>query len=384
MGSLHLWVLILLPLTGVLSDNSEWGVEYPGPICAVRGSNVIIPCNYSYPKPHNVQTVLWCSMNSNKDNKCVNPPYVYNSSSPDASDVFQYTGDKQSNCTLLISNVQFSHSAVYKFRFITNNDEGKWTGDPGVTIKVGALPVIRQSGNGTLKKGDSVNLTCDVNCSHSSPQFVWFKDSKRLPASGSVLHLPALTVEDSGSYSCALKTDEAVRSETLSINVDGSLKGFNLLWLIWVVFIIILVVLALIILAVICKKRKKAKAKEEAAEGSGRKTQDGESTHEGQTKLQTNQVTQPGEDATYAPVCKKPDKLKKRKKNAAQEENNGETGRKTQVGESVQRSQEALLEPGDVMYASVSIKPNKPKGSPVSTVHLEEDDSVIYSAVAGK
>ncbi|XP_072538812.1 B-cell receptor CD22-like [Salminus brasiliensis] len=169
MGSLHLWVLILLPLTGVLSDNSKWVVNYTGPICAVRGSNVIIPCNYSYPKPHNVQTVLWCSMNSNKD-ICVDPPHVYNSSSPDASDVFQYAGDKQSDCTLLIRNVQFSHSAVYRFRFITNEDKGKWTGDPGVTLEVGGGTgrVVHGETHARTLVGDSVNLTCAVNCTSSN------------------------------------------------------------------------------------------------------------------------------------------------------------------------------------------------------------------------
>ncbi|XP_072538785.1 uncharacterized protein, partial [Salminus brasiliensis] len=303
---------------GVLSDRRKWGVNYTGSICAVRGLNVTISCSYFYPKSFKVQKFLWCSINST-DKLCLYPPYVYDSSSPKPSDIFQYAGDKESNCTLLIRNVQFSHSAEYKFRFITNKMTGKWTGDPGVTLEVGDLPVISQSGNGTLKEGDSVNLTCAVNCSHSSPQFVWFKDSERLPASGSVLHFPALTVNDSGSYSCALKTDEAVRSKTLSINIEG----FNWLVLCLVISVILFIAL-LIILAVIYKRRKEVKAQEESAGGSGQKTQVGE------------------------------------------------------------RAQSGLQQDGDVTYASVRIKPNKLKKSPVSTVHLEEDDSVIYSAVAGK
>ncbi|KAL7835810.1 hypothetical protein SRHO_G00281570 [Serrasalmus rhombeus] len=145
---------------------------------------------------------------------CQDRPYVYDSTYPAASGDFKYVGDKTSNCNLLISNVQFSHSGEYRFR---------WTGDPGVTLKVAVVQVsmIRLSGNGTLKEGDSVNLTCAVNCSLSSPQFVWFKNKERLPESGSVLHLPALTVRNSGNYSCALRNYENFTSEMISLDVEG-------------------------------------------------------------------------------------------------------------------------------------------------------------------
>ncbi|KAG9259526.1 carcinoembryonic antigen-related cell adhesion molecule 2-like [Astyanax mexicanus] len=206
--------------SGVQSVSSEWGVNYPGSICAVRGSNVSILCSYSYPSSHEVETVSWCSMNSNKE-RCFDPPYVYNSSSNSTSEGFKYTGNKQSNCTLLISNVQFNHSAEYKFRFITNEKGGRWTGHPGVTLQVGDLQLTGPPENETLKEGDSVNLTCAVNCSLSSPQFVWFKNNQRLPSSDPVLHSSALTVNNSGNYYCALKTNEAVRSEIVTIHFEG-------------------------------------------------------------------------------------------------------------------------------------------------------------------
>ncbi|KAL7835811.1 hypothetical protein SRHO_G00281580 [Serrasalmus rhombeus] len=155
---------------------------------------------------------------------CYDGPYVYDSNSPAASGDFKYVGDKTSNCTLLISNVQFSHSGEYKFRFITNVEGGRWTGDPAVTLEVAEVVkvlMIRLSGNGTLKEGDSVNLTCAVNCTLSSPQFVWFKNRERLPESGSVLHLPALTVRNSGNYFCALRNYEAFTSEMISLDVEG-------------------------------------------------------------------------------------------------------------------------------------------------------------------
>ncbi|KAL7835808.1 hypothetical protein SRHO_G00281550 [Serrasalmus rhombeus] len=369
MKMLHLLVLTLLTLTGVLSDGG-WGVNYSEPICAVRGSNAIISCTYFYPKsPYPVEKVLWCSMNSNSE-KCQDRPYVYNSDSPAASRDFKYVGDKTSNCTLLISNVQFSHSGEYKFRFITDVKDGRWTGDPGVTLKVAVVQVsmIRLSGNGTLKEGDSVNLTCAVNCSLSSPQFVWFKNTEHLPESGSVLHLPALTVRNSGNYSCALRNYENFTSEMISLDVEGH---FPVLDIVWIVLGVILFMLLVAILAVVYKRRKKAKAPEEDIRGSDRETQVGERTQGKQTKLQDNHVNEAAEaelqedEITYASVCTKPKKPKEREVNAREEEENSRSGWKTQDE--------------DVMYASVSIQPTKPKKGPVHTV--QEDDSIIYSAV---
>ncbi|KAK3515597.1 hypothetical protein QTP70_024626, partial [Hemibagrus guttatus] len=119
----------------VLTQDRRWSVEYPDkPICAVRGFSVSIPCNYSYQQHSKVVQKLWCSMNSNTD-VCQNPPYVYNSSSNTTSD-FEFTGDNKSDCTLLIHNVQFSYSGEYKFRFITNVTDGRYTGQPGVTLQV--------------------------------------------------------------------------------------------------------------------------------------------------------------------------------------------------------------------------------------------------------
>ncbi|KAF5898297.1 myeloid cell surface antigen CD33-like isoform X1, partial [Clarias magur] len=72
-------------------------------------------------------------MNSNTG-RCTDPPYVYNSSSNTKSD-FENGGNTESDCTLLIHNVQFSYSGEYRFRFITNVTGGNWTGDPGVTLQ---------------------------------------------------------------------------------------------------------------------------------------------------------------------------------------------------------------------------------------------------------
>ncbi|XP_053467648.1 uncharacterized protein LOC128599746 [Ictalurus furcatus] len=238
MKMLH-WSVILLTLSGVLTQDKSWNVKYPDPICAVRGISVSIPCRYSYPQQkYQLVQMFWCSMNSNKDDtkKCTSPPYVYDSRSNTKSD-FEFVGDNKSDCTLLIHNVQFSYSGEYKFRFITNVTGFSWTGDPGAILQVADLKVslIRLSGNGTLKQGDSLNLTCDVNCTQSSSQFVWSKNNERLPESGPVLHFPAVTVRDSGNYTCTWKTSMTSGSKAISLLVEGIDPGH---WSVWIIVLV--------------------------------------------------------------------------------------------------------------------------------------------------
>ncbi|KAB5532831.1 hypothetical protein PHYPO_G00124680 [Pangasianodon hypophthalmus] len=257
MKMLHL-ATILLTLSGVLTQSSDWGVKYPDkPICAVRGFSVSIPCSYYYPQQnYQVVQMLWCSMNSNKD-KCHVPPYVYSSSSNTKSD-FEYAGDDKSNCTLLIHNLQFSYSGEYRFRFMTNVSGFSWTGLPGVILQVADLKVslIRLSGNGTLKQGDSLNLTCDVNCTHSSSQFVWSKNNEQLNTSGPVLHFPALTVRDSGNYTCTWKTNEVSGSETISLQVEGKSSATDQsIWIFVFVTTGMIFIVLVILVAVIYNRR---------------------------------------------------------------------------------------------------------------------------------
>ncbi|KAK3515337.1 hypothetical protein QTP70_017194, partial [Hemibagrus guttatus] len=81
------------------------------------------------------------------------------------------------------------------------------------------VSLIRLSGNGTLKETDSLNLTCDVSCTHTSSQFVWSKNNQHLNTSGRVLHFPVLTVRDSGNYTCTWKTGKTSGSETISLHI---------------------------------------------------------------------------------------------------------------------------------------------------------------------
>ncbi|XP_053343767.1 myeloid cell surface antigen CD33-like, partial [Clarias gariepinus] len=358
--------LIIIILTGVLTQDSRWGVNYPDKsICAVRGFSVSIPCSYYYPtlNPNiQVKQMLWCSMNSNTG-RCTAPPYVYNSSSNTKSD-FEYVGDDKSNCTLLIHNVQFSYSGEYRFRFITNVTGGRYTGKPGATLQTSDLKVslIRLSGNGTLKQGDSLNLTCDVNCTHSSSQFVWSKNNEQLNTSGPVLHFPALTVRDSGNYTCTWKTKETSGSKTISLQVEGENPDG---W-IWMIVLVTAGVMFMVfaIAAVIYNRRRKFKAAEENRGESGEKTQTKPQLH--QVSQDPDEETLNKEEVTYASVQKK-----------AKTKGSQVTAKLNQVPQ----FDEEVLDEGGVTYASVCVKSNQPTKQRVHTDQQEEDDSVIYSTV---
>ncbi|XP_047664535.1 uncharacterized protein LOC113657996 isoform X2 [Tachysurus fulvidraco] len=350
-------VLILLVLSGVFPQNRDWVVKYPDkPICAVRGFSVSINCSYSYPQDHQVIQKLWCSITSDTD-QCKKPPHVYNSSLNIESD-FEFTGDDKSDCTLLIHNVQFSYSGVYRFRFITDKD--KYTGEPGATLQVTDLKVslIRLSGNGTLKQGDSLNLTCDVNCTHTSSQFVWSKNNQRLYTSGPVLHFPALTLRDSGNYTCTWGNGETSGSETISLHVEENPQHQSV-WVIVLVIIGVSVFVSVVSGAVIHNRRRKFTAPEENVGENGEKTRT-----KPQFSSQVSHVVEEemlnNEEVIYSSVQLK-------------------TTKSSQLNRDPQPDKEVLDKGGDI-YASVLKKPNKATKRCDHT-EQQKDDSVIYSSV---
>ncbi|XP_016315584.1 uncharacterized protein LOC107668278 [Sinocyclocheilus anshuiensis] len=310
---------------GVLSN--QWSVNYPplSPICAARGSDVSIDCRFTYPLEQQVQQVLWCSMRSNHD-YCVNEPYVYDSEANNNQKNFQYFGDKTSNCSLLISNINRTHSVEYKFRFITR--ENKWTGDPGVNILVDDLRVSmsRSRENGSTIVGDSLNLTCTLSCSGNLADVQWFKNGDPIQHSEPVLTFSRVTAEDSGNYSCSLRNFKTTVSEEITIYIEDVAGSPTVL-----IIVVFLVSLVFITAAVILIRRRKARTQEKPVE----------EREEGKGSLYS--TTQPQTTADNLPGA-----------------------------EDVQQEDE-------VEYSSVNIKPKELLQ--VSANTEQENDSTIYSAV---
>lgn len=123
--------MVISLLTGTRSQNI-WTVFYPSSdICASEGSTVEISCYYSYPHlQHGLSVVdsLWFI--SEEDKLPV-----------DLRTLSQFVGRVEyfchnSKCSLIIRKLRESDSKVYKFRFITNMETGKYTGEPGVNLMV--------------------------------------------------------------------------------------------------------------------------------------------------------------------------------------------------------------------------------------------------------
>ncbi|KAG9335406.1 hypothetical protein JZ751_004727 [Albula glossodonta] len=125
-------------LPGVLSSN--WNVLLPpGPIHAVPGSSMVIPCWYSYPEiggRYRVRSVMWCRNQA----YCITPSYVYHSDGiflePEYRGRVEYLGDTSNNCTLKIADLRVSDSGTYVFRFITDHPVEKLPGQRGITLMV--------------------------------------------------------------------------------------------------------------------------------------------------------------------------------------------------------------------------------------------------------
>ncbi len=87
-------------------------------------------CTYTYPTGYQIKKVFW-TKNPVKDE---DPPDL--SEDPEYSQRLQYLGDKQQNCAVRLSHVTQKDEHEYFFRFITDKEDGKWTGKPGVTLTV--------------------------------------------------------------------------------------------------------------------------------------------------------------------------------------------------------------------------------------------------------
>ncbi len=131
--------LIVVPgvlcVTGAQGQN-DWGVTYTSTqICAFKGSTVDMHCNYTYPRRL-----------ANRDTK-VTERYWFTKMKGNRKGFVKLTTDseysgrveyicKNNSCTLRTTNLRESDSTVYKFRFITNQPRGKYTGKPGITLSV--------------------------------------------------------------------------------------------------------------------------------------------------------------------------------------------------------------------------------------------------------
>lgn len=115
-------------VSGGLCQN--WEVFYAEKqVCAVRNTTAVFLCSFTYPTGTTVEEVKWAYGEST----FFYGPFIYDSKNN--SSKLQYTGDKKSNCSLKIPDVEHKDAGHYAFRFITQ-PENQFTGAEGPVLQV--------------------------------------------------------------------------------------------------------------------------------------------------------------------------------------------------------------------------------------------------------
>ncbi|KAL6482187.1 hypothetical protein MHYP_G00102670 [Metynnis hypsauchen] len=73
-----------------------------------------------------------------------------------------------------------------------------------------------------VTEGETADLTCKTTCSLTDPTFIWYKDGRPLTTKtikNNQLHLQTVSSEDAGSYSCAVRGSQHLRSTAHSLRV---------------------------------------------------------------------------------------------------------------------------------------------------------------------
>ncbi|XP_034451845.1 sialoadhesin-like [Hippoglossus hippoglossus] len=202
----------------LVRSQNGWGVSYTSTeICAIRGSTMDITCTYTYPSmlDHHVTTVqknFWFIKESNGI-------HVDLKTDPEYSGRVEYLCENN-KCTLRISNLRESDSAVYKFRFTTNQPTGSFTGSAGITLNVTdpqlQVHVRRSTAN---PYSTWTELTCHSRCQlpdHLS--YVWYNNNEPV-GQKKYFHLQHFNAED--SYHCAIEGHERFPSPTVYYPSDA-------------------------------------------------------------------------------------------------------------------------------------------------------------------
>uniref|UniRef100_A0A8C4HWC4 B-cell receptor CD22 n=1 Tax=Dicentrarchus labrax TaxID=13489 RepID=A0A8C4HWC4_DICLA len=118
-------------------------------------------------------------------------------------------------CTLRITDLRESDSAEYKFRFITNQPGGSYTGLPGVTLLVTGLQVLVSITHPTMYPTWR-ELKCQSSCRlPDHPSYVWYKNGQKIPTVTSSSYSGYFYSAD--SYSCAVKGHEDSPSPSVCV-----------------------------------------------------------------------------------------------------------------------------------------------------------------------
>ncbi|KAL6482243.1 hypothetical protein MHYP_G00103230 [Metynnis hypsauchen] len=214
MASLRVSLPLLFLLMILGAFGTEWSVKYnQQEICAVKGSTVIMNGTFTHPKDLTVNETFWI-IDPVKD---VEPNDLSND--PVYSGRVEFFTDEQKHFSLKLSDVMKKDEHQFCFRIKRNEEKERWLGFPGVQLRVTELHVEAPE---EVTEGETADLTCKTTCSLTDPTFIWYKDGHPLTTKtikNNQLHLQTVSSEDAGSYSCAVRGSQHLRSTAHSLRV---------------------------------------------------------------------------------------------------------------------------------------------------------------------
>ncbi|XP_072541417.1 B-cell receptor CD22-like isoform X2 [Salminus brasiliensis] len=187
--------------------DQQWGVTYtPEQVCVLEGSSVDFSCSYKHPGGLRVTKSVWF-INSRPGFEPIDLRVYY-----------QYKGRVQStqtDCRMRITGLRESDTQTYRFRFYTDDPDGKYTGRPGVRVSVSGLKIkVSDTQRGGKK------LTCSSTCTLPNSTYIWYRNGQPVSEQTRAelgLNKGAL---DAGRYSCSVKGHEELRSAAVCVS-DG-------------------------------------------------------------------------------------------------------------------------------------------------------------------
>ncbi|KAL7845259.1 hypothetical protein AOLI_G00234510 [Acnodon oligacanthus] len=207
-------LLLILLLMTVGAFGTEWSVKYnQQEICALKGSTVFMNGTFTHPEGLTVNETFW----SIEPVPGVEPTDL--SKEPVYSGRVEFFTDEQKHFSLKLSDVMEKDEHQFCFRIKTNVEKQRWLGQPGVQLRVTELHVEAPE---EVTEGGTADLTCKTTCSLTDPTFIWYKNGRPLTTKtieSNQLHLQTVSSEDAGSYSCAVRRSQHLRSTAHSLRV---------------------------------------------------------------------------------------------------------------------------------------------------------------------
>ncbi|XP_051750805.1 B-cell receptor CD22 isoform X7 [Ctenopharyngodon idella] len=212
-------LISLIVIPGICSQ--EWKVQYSNMMkCVLKGSTTRFSGTYKHPDHLTVTETFWI-LNPVKGENNIN---LLNHT--DYRDRVQYLlGDK--SFVLKLSNVRHEDEGMYCFRIMTNVEEQRYLGFPGIELRVTELRVEIPE---EVVEKDSPVLFCKSTCNLSGrTNFTWYKNGERLSewSGTNQLLLQSVSSDDTGNYSCAARDQEHLPSPAVTLSVRYPSKSVS-------------------------------------------------------------------------------------------------------------------------------------------------------------